>query len=118
MRPARPDDLPSGLCPDREEHEPHLRDSPGLGRFWCTADQSVREPARSDRARQAGVAGGVQDGAWLNEATGVPGRYARSAGSSEQLFRDLTRAVHPVPRGMCRPGCACSGGLGYCDRHP
>jgi hypothetical protein len=44
---------PDGLCPDRTDHAPHLHDSPTLGRFWCTADQSQREPGRSERRRHA-----------------------------------------------------------------
>lgn len=47
--PAGP---PNGLCPDREEHVPHWYDSKTLGRFWCTADQSTREPGRSERVRR------------------------------------------------------------------
>jgi hypothetical protein len=42
---------PDGLCGNRDEHVPHLHDSETLGRFWCTADQSHREPGRSERAR-------------------------------------------------------------------
>jgi hypothetical protein len=44
-------DEPDGLCEDRTEHRPHLHDSETLGRFWCTADQSRREPYRSERRR-------------------------------------------------------------------
>ncbi len=40
---------PQGLCADRTEHPGHLHESPSLGRFWCTADQSQREPGRSER---------------------------------------------------------------------
>lgn len=40
---------PEGLCGNRAEHPAHLHDSPSLGRFWCTADQSQREPGRSER---------------------------------------------------------------------
>jgi hypothetical protein len=42
---------PDGLCADRSEHRAHLHDSSTLGRFWCTADQSRREPWRSERRR-------------------------------------------------------------------
>lgn len=42
---------PDGLCGDRGEHRAHLHDSPSLGRFWCTADQTDREPYRSERRR-------------------------------------------------------------------
>lgn len=44
---------PDGLCADRGEHRAHLHDSETLGRFWCTADQSQREPWRSERRRAA-----------------------------------------------------------------
>jgi hypothetical protein len=44
---------PDGLCADRSEHRAHLHDSASLGRFWCTADQSQREPWRSERRRAA-----------------------------------------------------------------
>jgi len=44
---------PDGLCGERGDHHPHLYDSETLGRFWCTADQSHREPYRSERRRQA-----------------------------------------------------------------
>lgn len=40
---------PDGLCADRGPHRAHLHDSPSLGRFWCTANQSQREPGRSER---------------------------------------------------------------------
>lgn len=42
---------PDGLCGDRGEHRAHLHDSATLGRFWCTADQSQREPYRSEQRR-------------------------------------------------------------------
>lgn len=45
--------LRNGLCADRADHEPHEHVSDSLGRFWCTADQSQREPLRSERLRQA-----------------------------------------------------------------
>lgn len=44
---------PDGLCADRGPHKPHLEDSPTLGRFWCTADQSQREPGRSESRRRS-----------------------------------------------------------------
>lgn len=44
---------PDGLCGNKEDHDPHLHDSASLGRFWCTADQSQREPFRSERRRAA-----------------------------------------------------------------
>lgn len=43
---------PDGLCGNRDDHRPHLHDSPTLGRFWCTADQDQREPHRSERRRR------------------------------------------------------------------
>lgn len=36
--------LPSGLCGNREDHEPHVHDSASLGRFYCHADQAKRLP--------------------------------------------------------------------------
>jgi hypothetical protein len=44
---------PDGLCPNREDHPAHLHNSPTLGEFWCTADQTQREPFRSERLRAA-----------------------------------------------------------------
>jgi hypothetical protein len=41
-----------GLCGNREEHEPHRRDSVSLGVFWCTADESQRLPFAAERRRQ------------------------------------------------------------------
>lgn len=43
--------VPSGLCPYRGEHEPHEVTIGSLAPFWCTADQSQREPYRSERNR-------------------------------------------------------------------
>lgn len=45
--------LPLGLCGDRECDVPHVHRSETLGVFWCTADQTQREPYRSE-ARRAG----------------------------------------------------------------
>lgn len=45
---------PEGLCGDRTEHAPHLHESASLGRFWCTADETDREPGRSQRRVDAG----------------------------------------------------------------
>lgn len=39
----------TGLCANREPHEPHDHYSKTLGTFWCTADQGQREPNRSQR---------------------------------------------------------------------
>lgn len=47
--------LPQGLCGDREEHEPHRHESPSLGTFWCTADQTHRLPFAAERRRQERV---------------------------------------------------------------
>lgn len=44
-------DLPDGLCGNRDDHRPHRQDSESLGTFWCHADQSKREPYRSERLR-------------------------------------------------------------------
>lgn len=46
-------DEPEGLCGDRGDHAPHIHHSPTLGSFWCTADQSQREPFRSEQLRKA-----------------------------------------------------------------
>lgn len=43
---------PRGLCANREDHAPHFHNSKTLGRFYCTADQTQREPYRSERRRQ------------------------------------------------------------------
>jgi hypothetical protein len=52
---------PEGLCADRTEHTPHLHESPSLGRFWCVARESEREPWRSERRRAAeGVVDGIR----------------------------------------------------------
>lgn len=40
---------PNGLCGNRAEHTPHLVTEGTLAPFWCTADQSTREPGRSQR---------------------------------------------------------------------
>lgn len=41
-----------GLCANREDHQPHLVESGSLAPYWCTADQSRREPGRSERRRK------------------------------------------------------------------
>lgn len=48
-----PWELPRGLCGNRDDHHPHIHHSTTLGTFWCTADQSQREPWRSERRRRA-----------------------------------------------------------------
>lgn len=42
---------PAGLCPSRKDHRAHPYKSETLGTFWCTADQTQREPYRSERRR-------------------------------------------------------------------
>lgn len=46
------DEPPNGLCPDREQHLPHLVTEGSLAPFYCTANQDDREPYRSERRRQ------------------------------------------------------------------
>lgn len=46
------DTVPDGLCANREDHEPHLVTVGSLAPFWCTADQSQREPFRSEQQRR------------------------------------------------------------------
>lgn len=41
----------TGLCANREDHEPHLVESGSLAPYWCTADQDRREPGYSERLR-------------------------------------------------------------------
>jgi len=43
--------LPKGLCEAKYDHMPHEHKSKTLGYFWCTADQSQREPFRSEMRR-------------------------------------------------------------------
>lgn len=40
---------PHGLCGNRQDHEPHVHDSPSLGTFWCHADQAKRLPFAMER---------------------------------------------------------------------
>lgn len=42
-------DLPTGLCGNREDHEPHLVQGAAVGDFWCGADQSTRLPYSRER---------------------------------------------------------------------
>jgi hypothetical protein len=42
-----------GLCGDRSPHPAHQVDEGSLAPFWCTADQSQREPYRSEARRRA-----------------------------------------------------------------
>jgi hypothetical protein len=43
--------LPLGLCADKAPHGQHKHDSRTLGTFWCTGDQTRREPYRSEARR-------------------------------------------------------------------
>lgn len=43
--------LPHGLCAVREDHLPHVVETGSLAPFICTADQSQREPFRSEQRR-------------------------------------------------------------------
>ena len=45
--------LPKGLCPIRTDHHQHEVNSRTLGRFWCHADQSKREPWASQQKQNA-----------------------------------------------------------------
>jgi hypothetical protein len=40
---------PDGLCGRRDEHRAHMVVEGSLAPFWCTADQSQREPGSSER---------------------------------------------------------------------
>jgi hypothetical protein len=46
-----PPDYPKGLCANREDHGPHLVKEGSLAPYWCTADQSKREPFASGAAQ-------------------------------------------------------------------
>lgn len=37
-------ELPQGLCGNREDHEAHVHDSKSFGMMWCHADQTKRLP--------------------------------------------------------------------------
>lgn len=43
--------LPNGLCGSKADHAPHSHASKTLGLFWCSADQTQREPNRSEARR-------------------------------------------------------------------
>lgn len=51
-RPGGENFLKNGLCGNRDEHEPHSHTRPSLGDLWCLADESQREPARSERRHE------------------------------------------------------------------
>jgi hypothetical protein len=56
-----PKELPQGLCADRGDHEPHPAKADGLGRFWCHADQSKRQPYASEVRLRRGITHGPDD---------------------------------------------------------
>jgi hypothetical protein len=41
------------LCGTKTDHLSHEHTSESLGVFWCTADQTQREPFRSEQVRNA-----------------------------------------------------------------
>lgn len=50
---VNPEGLKQGLCGNRGDHEPHVHESSTLGRFWCHADQTKREPHYSEHRRSS-----------------------------------------------------------------
>lgn len=46
-------DAPLGLCAERTDHKPHTVNEGSLAPFICTADQTQREPYRSEARRGA-----------------------------------------------------------------
>jgi hypothetical protein len=42
---------PDGLCGNRTPHPAHMVREGTLAPFWCTANESQREPGRSERRR-------------------------------------------------------------------
>jgi hypothetical protein len=83
---------PEGLCGDRAEHPAHLHESASLGRFWCTADQSQREPWRSERRRAGQVAPS-------------PVRHAGADGECP----DYGSVLDPCPPGCASGTCVAAG---------
>ncbi len=51
--PGKPDDVPNGLCAERDDHVPHLVETGSLAPFWCTAIQEDRLPFAAERRAQA-----------------------------------------------------------------
>lgn len=51
--PRRTENMPNGLCDDRNDHKPHVRTSDTLGTFWCIADQTTRLPYAAEARRKA-----------------------------------------------------------------
>lgn len=45
--------FPDGLCAIKDDHHAHPVLDGSLAPFWCTADQSQREPWRSEQRRKA-----------------------------------------------------------------
>jgi hypothetical protein len=45
--------LATGLCANKEDHVPHLVTKGTLAPFMCTADQTPREPNRSELRRNS-----------------------------------------------------------------
>lgn len=44
-------EVPKGLCGDRSDHLPHVKETGSLAPFICSANQDDREPMRSERRR-------------------------------------------------------------------
>lgn len=59
QHPVPGDPIPTGLCGNREDHQPHIVKKSTLGNrdydgmFYCHADQSQRLPSAAERRRQA-----------------------------------------------------------------
>lgn len=51
---ADDNNLPIGLCSNKEDHDAHTVTEGSLAPFWCSADQSQREPWRSEQRRVHG----------------------------------------------------------------
>lgn len=47
--------FPAGLCADKNDHDAHPVLDGSLAPFWCTADQSQREPWRSEQRRKESI---------------------------------------------------------------
>lgn len=48
---GQPEFVPDGLCANKDDHEPHEHESPTLGKFWCTANQTSRLPYAAEVRR-------------------------------------------------------------------
>lgn len=53
--------IPQGLCSNKNDHEPHWFESKTLGKFWCHANQTRREPYASEKRREAKALLGVDE---------------------------------------------------------